>query len=70
MGRLGYRASKDFCNWADEEERLGTGENQGTEGKWPGVEPAPGIVVDSPKCRSKIVLGTEWSSQKGKKINE
>lgn len=33
MGRLGYRASKDFCNGADEEERLGTGENQGTEGK-------------------------------------
>ena len=29
MGRLGYRASKDFCDWADEEERLGTGENQG-----------------------------------------
>lgn len=70
MGSLGYRASKDFCDWTDGEERFGTGENQAIEGKWPGVEPAPGIVVDSPKCRSKIVFGTEWSSQKGKKINE
>lgn len=33
MGSLGYRASKDFCDWTDGEERFGTGENQAIEGK-------------------------------------
>lgn len=33
MGNLGYRANKDFCDWTDEEERFGTGENQAIEGK-------------------------------------